>query len=116
MTYSEIKYFTPVNDVDNDRAHAIAESIREKGFVGAPILVCAASGILITGSHRLAALEEISEDLDVDEMEVAEDVQDIIDAWCEANDASIDDIDFSSLANVFAGTWVEQFKDEITEW
>ena len=43
-------------------------------------------------------------------------VQDIIDAWCEANDASIDDIDFSSLANVFAGTWVEQFKDEITEW
>ena len=61
-------------------------------------------------------LEEISEDLDVDDMEVAEDVQDIIDAWCEANDASIDDIDFSSLANVFAGTWVEQFKDEITEW
>lgn len=116
MTYNEIKYFAAVNDVDSNRVHSIADSIRENGFVGAPILVCAASGLLITGSHRLAALTELSETEDVDDLEVAEDVQDIVDTWCEANEASIDDIDFSSLCNVFAGTWVEQYKEEIVEW
>ena len=116
MTYGEIRGFAPVNDVDSDKVHAIAESIRANGFVGAPILVCAASGMLITGSHRLAALAELSEDECVEDMDVAEDVQDIIDAWCEENDACIDDIDFSAIGGIFAGTWVEEYKSEIEEW
>lgn len=116
MTYEEIRGFAKVNSTEPGKVETLAASIREHGFTGAPILVAAASGILITGSHRLAALELLSGEMDVDDMEVAEDVQDIIDSWCEENDATIDDIDFSSLANVFAGTWVEQYKDEIEEW
>ena len=116
MTSESIKGFAKVNSTEAGKVEEIAESIRENGYIGAPILVAAASGILITGSHRLAALELLADEMDVDDMEVAEDVQDIIDAWCEENDATADEIDFSSLASVFAGTWVEQYKDELEEW
>lgn len=116
MTYEEIKGFAPVNATDPEKVAAIAASIRENGWTGAPILVAAASGILITGSHRLAALRLIDEEDGLDDLDVAEDVQDLIDAWCEENDASLDDIDFSSLANVFRGTRIEQYKNEMEEW
>lgn len=116
MTYEEIKGFAKVNSTESDKVDELASSIRENGYVGAPILVAAASGILITGSHRLAALDKLSEEQNVDDMDVAEDVQDLIDAWCEENESGIDDIDFSNLSRVFAGTWVEQYKDEIEEW
>lgn len=115
MKASEIMCYEPINDTDSDKVTEIAKSISENGWKGAPILVSASLGMLITGSHRLAALKEI--DVDADDLgDIAEDVDDIINAWCEENDACIDDIDFSNLSSVFAGTWVEQFKDEITEW
>lgn len=116
MTYEEIKGFAPVNATDPEKVAAIADSIRRNGWTGAPILVAAASGILVTGSHRLAALRLIDEEDGLDDLDVAEDVQDLIDAWCEENDASLDDIDFSSLANVFRGTRIEQYKNEMEEW
>ena len=115
MKASEIMYYAPVNNTDFDKVAEIAKSISENGWNGAPILVSASHGVLITGSHRIAAIKEL--DFDPDELgDIAEDVDDIIDAWCEENEAIIDDIDFGNLSPVFAGTWVEQYKDEIAEW
>lgn len=73
---------------------------------------------MITGSHRLAALKSLDDDMfDLDSLgDVAEPVDDIINAWCEANNTTIDDIRFDCLADVFSGTWVERYKDEIVEW
>lgn len=118
MKAFEIMYYSKVNDTDPNRVHAIAESIRANGWQGAPILVMESFGMLITGSHRLAALEELEDDLfDTNELgDVAEPVDDIINAWCEENSCSIDDIRFDSLSEIFANTWVEQYKDEIVEW
>ena len=118
MKASKIMYYKKINNTDPDHVHEIAESVRINGWQGAPILVMESFGILITGSHRLAALKELEDDLfDIDGLgDVAEPVDDIINAWCESNDCVIDDIRFDCLSEIFADTWVEQYKDEIVEW
>jgi hypothetical protein len=120
VNYYEIRSLTPVNDVDSAKVETIIESIKAHGWTGAPILVCADAGTLITGSHRLAALKALARDFEYDgdalDCDVAEDVSDIVEAWCEANDSTIDDIRFDSLAEVFAGTRIEAYADEIEEW
>lgn len=118
MKAIEIMCYSEINDVMADRLEEIKTSIKENGWQGAPILVCESMGCLITGSHRLAALKAIAdEDFDLDGLgDVAEPVDDIINAWCEENDCTINDIPYDCLSQVFAGTWVEQYADEIIEW
>lgn len=118
MTYEDIKCYIPINDVDNNKVLAIAESIKNNGYVGCPMLVCESFGMLITGSHRLADLSYLeTEDDDFDyDIECAEDVSEILNAYCEENDITIDQIDFSNLSPIFEGTWVEAYKNEIEEW
>lgn len=121
MKANEILYFSPINSTDPGKAQALAEAIRENGWCGAPILVCESMGQLITGSHRHAALRLLYDDMesffDLDQLgDVAEPVDDIINAWCEENDCTIDEIAYDNLGQIFVGTWVEQYKDEIAEW
>lgn len=119
MTAYDIIYYAPINKTNKDKVRVIADSILENGWNGMPILVDEAHGMLITGSHRLAALKLLNDETedDLDNLgDIAEDVSDIIDAWCEENDAVIDDIDFSNLSAVFSGTWVEEYASELEEW
>lgn len=120
MTALEIINYNAINDTDQDRVAEIKRSIMENGWQGAPILVSEAHSRLITGSHRLTALKDIYDnewDFDLDSLgDVAESVDDIIDAWCEENDCTISDIPLDSLSMVFEGTWVEEYKDDIVEW
>lgn len=118
MKASDIIYYSEINDTNPEHVKNIADSIRCNGWQGAPILVAESFGMLITGSHRLAALKALdAEWFDLDSLgDVAEPVDDIINAWCEENNACIDDIQFDRLSDVFSGTWVEQYKDEIVEW
>lgn len=116
-TYEEIKSLPLVNDVDAEKVEEIKKSIMENGWQGAPILYTNLG--LVTGSHRLAALKEIDDYEDDDDVlfeDVAEDVTDIINDYCEKNDMTWDELDFSSLREIFTGTWVEEYKDEIREW
>lgn len=116
-TYFEISSLPMVNDVDEKKVSEIKESILKNGWKGAPILYTNLG--LVTGSHRLAALREIEEDDDVLDDDVlfeniAEDVTDIVNDYCEKNDMTWDELDFSYLREIFAGTWVEEY--EIREW
>ena len=113
-TYFEISSLPMANDVDEKKVSEIKESILKNGWKGAPILYTNLG--LVTGSHRLAALREIEEDDDVLFEDVAEDVTDIIDDYCESQDTYWDELDFSNLREIFASTWVEEYKDEIREW
>lgn len=118
-TYFEISSLPMVNDVDEKKVSEIKESILKNGWKGAPILYTNLG--LVTGSHRLAALREIEEDDDVLDDDVlfeniAEDVTDIIDDYCSSQDTYWDELDFSNLREIFASTWVEEYKDEIREW
>ena len=116
-TYFDVKCLPAVNDVDRDKVEEIKESILTNGWQGAPILYTNLG--LVTGSHRLAALREIEdteEDDDVLDEDVAEDVTDIINDYCEKNDMTWDEIDFSYLRDIFSGTWVEEYKGQIREW
>lgn len=116
-TYEEIKSLPLVNDVDAEKVEEIKKSIMENGWQRAPILYTNLG--LVTGSHRLAALKEIDDYEDDDDVlfeDVAEDVTDIINDYCEKNDMTWDELDFSSLRKIFTGTWVEDYKDEIREW
>lgn len=117
MTYDDIKYFVPVNSTDAAKVDELVKDMLENGWRGAPILT--AGEELITGSHRLAALKKINDMWLEDELkecpavlseEVAEDVSDILE------EKEIDTIDYSDIGSIFAGTWVEQYKDEIVEW
>lgn len=116
-TYYDISSLPEVNDTDASKVEAIKESIMKNGWTGCPILYTDLG--LVTGSHRLAALKEIEateDDTDVLDAEVAEDVTDIINDYCEKNDTYWDELDFSNLGPIFEGTWVEEYKDEIKEW
>lgn len=123
MSYYKIKAYPLINDVDTDKVEHLMQSMLDSGWHGAPILFC--DTCLITGSHRLQALKNLDNmyyDVDSDIQDkidrvlcndaIAINVTDIINEYCVNNDC---DIDFSSLGNIFAGTWVEQYKNEI-EW
>lgn len=120
MTYTEISCFAPINNTDATRVEEIAESIKKNGWVGAPILVSESLGQLITGSHRLAAIQSVIEndwDFDADDLgDIAEDIDGIINAYCEENDCTIDQLPYDNLSLVFAGTWVEEYAAGMVEW
>lgn len=119
MKWTDIMCYAPINDTDPEKVREIAESIKANGWQGAPILVVEGHGQLVTGSHRMAALNLIQDEtwMDLDELgEIAETVDDIVEAWCEENDASLDELPYDNLEAVFAGTWVEEYKNEIVEW
>ena len=130
MNYEDIKYMAPINRTDETKVLELAHSMLENGWQNSPILIHEEQGMLITGSHRLAALKLIEQQYCdgelTDEQEksadrlfdtdLAEDVSDIIDDWCESHDCTIDDIPFDSLGDVFAGTDIENYKDNIEEW
>lgn len=116
-TYFEISSLPTVNEVDQNKVEEIKESILANGWQGAPILYTNLG--LVTGSHRFAALREIEESGEDDDVlfeNIAEDVTDIINEYCEKNDMTWEDLDFSYLREIFAGTWVDEYKDEIREW
>ena len=130
MKYEDISHMAPINGADETKVLGLASSMLEDGWQGSPILVHEKQGMLITGSHRLAALRLIEQRYRdgelTDEQEqsadrlfdtdLAEDVSDIVDDWCESHDCTIDDIPFDSLGDVFAGTEIEDYKDTIEEW
>lgn len=61
MTFEEIMHYTPINKTDNEKVRKLAESIKQNGFEGCPILVSELFGVLVTGSHRLAAITYLYE-------------------------------------------------------
>lgn len=116
-TYYDIKGLPLVNDVDDEKVEEIKKSILTNGWHGCPILYTDLG--LVTGSHRLAALQSIEETEDYNDVldeDIAEDVSEIINDYCEKNDTYWDELDFSYLRDIFSGTWVEEYKDEIEEW
>lgn len=116
-TYFDIKSLPLVNEVDEKKVSEIKKSILKNGWKGAPILYTNMG--LVTGSHRLAALQEIEESGEDDDVlfeDVAEDVTDIINDYCSSHDTYWDELDFSSLRDIFSGTWVEEYADSIDEW
>ena len=125
MSFREIEYFAPINEVDQNKVNEIKESIKANGFKGCPILICGES--LITGSHRLTALQQLAEQEDNDEIDfigvrdmiVAEDVTEIVDTAIrnfEEENGYTPDIRLDDIGWLFEGTWVEEYKDEIEEW
>ena len=114
-TYFDISSLPTVNEVDQNKVEEIKKSIVANGWQGAPLLYTNLG--LVTGSHRLAALQEIEETGEDDDVlfeNIAEDVTDIVNDYCEKNDMTWDELDFSYLREIFTGTWVEEY--EIREW
>lgn len=120
MTYDQIAYLAPINDIDNSKVRALVESMLQHGWVGCPILIYGDS--LLTGSHRLAALQLLAaeyEDAEVLSQDVAADVTDIIEerlAKFEADNGYTPDIEYDNIGWLLEGTWVEDYRDEIVEW
>lgn len=112
MTGLDILDFAPVNGTDEDKAKEIAESIKKNGWQGAPILTY--GNCLITGSHRLRAIQLLfEEDYDIS-FECANDVTDILEE--KGFEDKIFDYTDGGLRYIFEGTWVEDYADGIEEW
>lgn len=125
--FNKVNY-APINGVDKDKVDKIVDSILTNGWQGAPILYHEDIG-LITGSHRVKALEKIFEMYDMeqlpdDQMDIVEeidytgvyayDVTDIVNNWLDDNPD--EEIQHDYLRPIFEGTEVERWKDEIAEW
>jgi len=108
----------PVNEVDSDKVNKIAVDIEKNGWNGLPILYSENYGILLTGSHRQAALQELDNDgFDLSSLgNIAVNVDDIIEKWSEETGNTVDDIQYDNLGAVFEGTWLEKYKKYIEEW
>lgn len=81
-TYEDIQSLPMVNEVDEKKVSEIKKSILENGWQGAPILYTNLG--LVTGSHRLAALQEIAETGEDDDVlfeDIAEEYKDEIREW-----------------------------------
>lgn len=132
MTFDEIRNYEPINRTDDNKVKSLVESIKKNGWNGCPILVSEHMESLVTGSHRLEALDAICKDLWVaeeyeenhgndieEEVEVAENVDDILQEYLDNNDLSWDDFNtlpFDNLRLIFEGTWVEDYKNQLEEW
>lgn len=119
MTYMQISCYATPNDTDSKHVDEIAQSILRHGWDGAPILVDSVQGFCLTGSHRMAALQHLADDtdMDVDDMTVALDVHDILEDWYDSQDPdTIDELPLDNLSAIFAGTEVEKYKDQLPEW
>lgn len=116
MKACEILGYSKANPVDENKVNEIYQSIKENGWQGAPILTW--GNCLITGSHRLAAIEKIYEDGGNLSFECAEDVTDIIEEKLASGEMDKYDIfnNLDYLREIFAGTWVERYKDQLEEW
>ncbi|MDL2216052.1 ParB/RepB/Spo0J family partition protein [Ruminococcaceae bacterium OttesenSCG-928-N02] len=128
-TYTSIEAMALINKVDADKVAELANSIKTNGWQGCPILYTDAG--LLTGSHRLAALnmlydEWVAENCDNDALEaifeadIAEDVTYLVEAafekYAEENDGECPELEYDNLGWIFEGTWVEEYKSEIAEW
>lgn len=123
--YNDIKCLNGINQVDKEKVGELVNSLLQNGWNGEPILYTTLG--LVTGSHRLAALKQLENKYwdyedeiqtkidDIFENIETIDVTDIINEYCENNDCSWDNIDFSSLGHIFKGTEIEQYKNDI-EW
>lgn len=108
----ELLGFEKVNDVDEIKARRIALDIQKNGWQGAPILTY--GNCLVTGSHRLRAIEMLYDnDFDLD-FDCAYDVSDIIANKGISEEELWESVD--NLSAIFEGTWVEEYADEIEEW
>ena len=119
MTYMQISCYATPNDTDRKHVDEIAQSILRHGWDGAPILVDSVQGVCLTGSHRMAALQHLADDtdMDVDDMTVALDVHDILEDWYDSQDPeTVDELPLDNLSAIFAGTEVEEYKDQLPEW
>lgn len=119
MTYMQISCYATPNDTDRKHVDEIAQSILRHGWDGAPILVDSVQGICLTGSHRMAALQHLADDtdMDVDDMTVALDVHDILEDWYDSQDPeTVDELSLDNLRAIFEGTEVEEYKDQLPEW
>lgn len=118
MTFGEIAWMNEINEVCEEKVSKIAESIKINGWMGCPILVF--NGQLLTGSHRLAALKKLDEDgEDIWDMDCAEDVTEIVEENIRKREEErgwAPDIDSGSIGWLLKGSWVEDYKNEITEW
>jgi len=117
LTFKDIADVDMINSVDLDKVSELAKSIRDNGWVGAPILVHTGINQLVTGSHRLAALALLAADDDaIYDMTVAVDVSDIVDAALARENMSYPMIDYSDIGWLFVGTDIEQYQSHICEW
>ena len=126
MTYDDIACYALINDVDADYVNTLADSMIESGWVGCPILIYGEE--LLTGSHRLAALHEVERRYltgEIDEVpevltcDIADDVTEIVEdnvAKFEDENGYIPDFDWGRIGWMLKGSWVEEYKDEISEW
>lgn len=120
-SFYEIECYNTINNVDADKVTILADSMKNNGWHGMPILFV--EGQLITGSHRFAALHQIYDhDMDgsyislLSNSNIALDVSEEVEAYCEDNDCTLDDLPYDNLRLIFTGTDIEKYKNEIEEW
>jgi len=116
-SYQTLKNFALINEVNEVKVNNLVQSILSNGWQGAPILFTNMG--LVTGSHRLAALQYIDCELLDDTVlyqDIALDVTDIINQFCEEKDYVWEQLSFNNLSMIFKGTEIEQYKEELKEW
>ena len=107
--------FEPVNPAwDIGKVESLIENIKNNGWQGCPILTY--GNILITGSHRQAALRQLFAEGENIDYDCAEDVTDIINQILSGG-VAVEEIyeNLDSLRTIFEGAWVEKFKNQL-EW
>ncbi len=111
------------HEVNEEKVNELVKDILENGWKGAPVIFF--TGGILTGNHRTAALRKIAEMYENEKLteEQEKRMKDLdssddyyYDAeWIMEEKEGIE-WDYDSLGNLFEGTELEEWKDEIEEW
>lgn len=96
----QVRNIIPLHDVrDPAKAGTIREDLLKNGWTGRPLLIYETldgTRYAFTGSHRLAAIKEISKNFDIDASHIKVPVKKVdpegLERYCEENDCTIDDV------------------------
>lgn len=117
MRLTQIWKYDTINKTEESKVVELMNSIRANGYVGCPILVFGQS--LLTGSHRLEALTRLYDNEEIDDIECAEDVSEIVEEKMVAFEEEygyFNNIEYDNIGWLLEGTEYEKYKQEINEW
>ena len=124
MTIEELRRYNPLHEIDAAHLASIKSAMLTGTFSCPPILLWTSHDTIVTGSHRVAACDELYRESNMtrnlDSVEYAAvleltiptiDVSKIMDSI-----EDVDGIQYDNLSAIFGGTWVEAHAKENKEW
>ena len=124
LTLEELRKYEPLDEIDEARLASIKSAMLSGAFSCPPLLLWESRGVIVTGSHRVAACDQLYREANMTKNLDSAEYAAVLDMQIPAIDVSeimdaigdIDGIQYDNLSAIFGGTWVEAHASQNKEW